>query len=357
MRFGPFHRFLAYPLLLLWLLAATGCVSDIAANRIVNAPNSHRPIWDEKTISNVWHTVSLQRTNNPITFLSIPVGPPEAKLKIAALPPGDYRMKITSSVSTNRNGKYCLAASCTPQTNDCSFTPLKTPATIFILHGYTLTKETMLPWAFTLTQAGYRVILVDLRGHGQSTGSQVSFGKIETTDLTQLLDQLTAQHLCDEQVGVLGLSYGATLALHWAAHDSRIRTVVAMEPYNQPDEAIVRFAEEMKIPIPQSIVRKATVTAAKKMDLQWTDWSAETAMHQVKVPVLFIGGAKDTISRPEDLQHLKQLATDDSQLIEIPIANHIVLAAWYHGLSDPIKNWFNDHLTPASPATPIAQKN
>lgn len=355
MRFGLPCKLLVHLLLLLLLVSITGCsVTEIAANRIVTAPNTHGTLFKEKDITKLWNLECFQPTNNAVSLLSVPVGPPEARLKIAELPPGDYHTKVESKVTTNKNGKYFLAASWLPQTNN-TFIPLKSPATVVILHGYMLSKETMLPWAFTLAQSGFRVILVDLRGHGQSTGSQISFGKYETTDLSQLLDYLTEHNLCDKQVGVLGLSYGATLALHWAARDSRVQTVVSIAPYNKPDEAVVRFTKEMKLPFSQKTAQKAAVLAAQKMDIQWTDWSGEAAMSKVKVPVLFIGGGHDNISTPDDIKHLRQLAVDDSKIIEIPIANHIVLAAWYHELNDPIKTWFQDHLV-TNPST-VVQKN
>jgi alpha-beta hydrolase superfamily lysophospholipase len=97
------------------------------------------------------------------------------------------------------------------------------------------------------------------------------------------------------------------------------------------------------------------VLAAKKMDIQWNDWSGETAMRQVKIPILLIGGGNDNISRPDDIKRLKDLAVSGSKSIEIPEANHIVIGVWFHELNEPIKMWFRDHLI-TNPST-IVQKN
>jgi pimeloyl-ACP methyl ester carboxylesterase len=340
--------------LLLLLLSATGCVSRIAAGRIVAAPNQS-PSSLNKKMAKFFNEKDFQKeflpkgSANPFITQTIPVGPPDAKLKAMVLPPRDYHVKIISKVGESPDGKrHSLSLSFVPATN--SFAPLKEPATIFILHGYTLTKESMMPWALLLAQAGYRVVLVDLRGHGQSTGWQVSFGKYETADLSRVLDYLTEKQLCDERVGVLGLSYGATLGLHWAAHDSRVQTVVAIAPYNQPDEAIERFAVEMKIPVSQKTAREAAAMAATKLDLKWSDWSGETAMRQIKQPVLLIGAEKDTISRPDDIARLKQFAASGSQSMQVPVANHIVVGLWFHDLTEPVTSWFDQHLerTPRS---------
>jgi pimeloyl-ACP methyl ester carboxylesterase len=349
-----FRVFFGVIALLPFLLSATGCAGRIAAGRIVAAPNRSPSSANKKMaklFDGTFQKQFLKGSANPFIYRAIPVGPPDAKLKAMILPPQNYHVKITSKLGQSRDGKQkFLSLVLLPATN--SFAPLKEPATVFLLHGYTLTKESMIPWGLLLAQAGYRVVLVDLRGHGQSTGWRVSFGKYETSDLSQVLDYLIEQHLCDEHIGVLGLSYGATLALHWAAHDSRVQTVVAIAPYNQPDEAIERFAVEMKIPVSQKTAREAAAIAATKLDLKWSDWSGEAAMKQMHQPVLLIGAEKDTISRPEDIAKLKQFAPGGSQSIQIAVANHIVIGLWFQDLAEPVKSWFRHHLERAPESNP-----
>ena len=198
-------------------------------------------------------------------------------------------------------------------------------------------------YAAALAQAGYRVVLVDLRGHGKSTGWQVSYGKYEMNDLMKLLDHLRANNLCGEQVGVLGISYGATLALHWAAHDSRIKTVVAIAPYDQPDEAMVRFAKELKIPVSESTVRDALEIASKKLELNWTDWSGKTAVQNLKKPILFIAGEHDSICPPNEIDMLKSNSPEGSKFIQVSKANHLAIGYFFHELTDPVTLWFDEY--------------
>jgi pimeloyl-ACP methyl ester carboxylesterase len=333
---------------MLWLIGGTGCVSRITANRIIAAPNRF-PSNSSKMFAKVWKAPVIQTNFFPIgsaspVYRTIPVGPPDAKLKAIVISPRDCHLKMTSKVGESKDGKSnWLSLQFLPQPTN-TFVALKEPATIVILHGYMLSKESMMPWAFLLAQAGYRVVLVDLRKHGESTGWQISFGKYETADLSRVLDYLIEQNLCDERVGVLGLSYGATLALHWAAHDSRVRTVVAIAPYNQPDEAMERFAKEMKISLSQKSIHEALTIAATKLKINWTDWSGETAVRQLKEPILIIGAEKDTICPPKDIEKLKQLAPSGSKHIQISKANHMVIGLWFHELAEPVISWFGEHL-------------
>jgi pimeloyl-ACP methyl ester carboxylesterase len=322
-------------------LLAPGCVSpERLANRLIAAPNLQAHFFSDKQLD-YWCKSALG-TNNPLSRQMIPVGPPDAKLSVMELPPADYHVKVWSKVSKLNNGKKELALGWT--CTNIAATPLEQKGTVVLLHGYLTQKETMLPWAVVLAQSGYRVVLVDLRGHGNSTGRTFSGGKYETADLMQVMDYLTAQKLCDLQVGVLGYSFGADLALYWAARDPRVKTVVAIAAYNKPDEAVPRLAKDLKLPFSQEKVRQAATIAEAKLGIKWSDWTGEAAIRRIHEPIFFIGAGKDTISPPEDLELFKQIAPPGSKSQLVPEANHEAIAFWLHDLAVPVKSWFQEHL-------------
>ena len=77
------------------------------------------------------------------------------------------------------------------------------PMVVF-LHGATLDHRAWAPQADALS-GGFRVVVPDLRGHGESTGS-FDF-EDAVGDVLALLDQL-----CTPQVVLVGLSQGANIA-------------------------------------------------------------------------------------------------------------------------------------------------
>jgi pimeloyl-ACP methyl ester carboxylesterase len=334
----------------LLLFATSGCLtSRMAANRIVEAPNIHDRMGANRVLMpmRVFFQTNFVHPGTvcPLLYLTIPVGPPLASLSVIEVPPQDYHLRISDEVTPAPHGHHYLKFLLLPETNAAPRPAVPDRhATIFVLHGYLLNKETMAGWAFFLAQAGYRVVLVDIRGHGESTGDAISFGKHETEDFRQLLDYLTAHGLCDDRVGVLGYSYGADLALHWAARDSRVRTVVAIAPYNHPEDAIERFTQDMKIPVSHRTVEKALALASGRMNINWADWSGEAAIRQVRAPVLLVGGGKDTTSRPDDIAALHAAAAGESKVIEIPMADHSVIEFWFHELGTPVLDWFQENL-------------
>src|SRR5262249_26780655 len=107
-------------------------------------------------------------------------------------------------------------------------------ATIFVLHGIRDQKENVRSWAEHLTEAGYRAVLVDSRGHGRSSGEWLTYGVQESRDLSQVLDALAV----DGPVGVMGISYGAATAIEWAAREPRVKAAVAVAPFASLREVV-----------------------------------------------------------------------------------------------------------------------
>src|SRR5262249_52960654 len=126
--------------------------------------------------------------------------------------------------------------------------------TVVLLHGYGVAGFEMLPWAFLLAQEGWRCVLVDLRGHGKSSGRQIYFGIQEVRDLRALLDQLQEDHRLITPVSVIGHSYGAVLALRWRMKDPRIDKVVAISPYAELSRAILSVSEQYAPWLPKSFI-------------------------------------------------------------------------------------------------------
>src|SRR5690348_6627896 len=222
-----FFRLIGCVCFCLLLASTTGCISPKnLAKRISTAPNQQHPVSPEQTEQWTW---LMTGGKDLFHHFTVPVGPPKANLAVMELPPGDYSLEPTSQLIQKTNGHDEFIFAMVARTN-ISKIPVAERGTIVLLHGYATQKETMIPWALLLAKAGYRVMLVDLRGHGGSTGNTFSGGKYESADLQQLLDYLISQRGCNGKVGVLGISFGADLGLLWAARDPRVRTVVAIAP-------------------------------------------------------------------------------------------------------------------------------
>jgi len=214
----------------------------------------------------------------------------------------------------------------------------------------------MIHWALDLAQRGYRTVLVDLRGHGRSTGHLITFGAVEAKDLKQVMDDLERRGVVAGSTGVLGISYGAVVALQWAALDPRVATVVALEPYSNPQQAIMEFSRgyfsrEMKR-IDDATFVAAEAKAAHLAGFAWADADVLHSVQRMRVPILFFHGQRDTWIPPIHSERLLAAAPAGSRRVLLPDDNHLTLAVRLEPLAPEVAAWFDAHLPSAAGAKP-----
>ncbi len=181
-------------------LSGTGCGSFMA-RRLAQAPNSY-PTWFAPPAPVALGFGSNYLAAFPPRFLE--AGPPPARLRYCLVEPGDYRLEITSTNwQARRHPRFRFTFKATVPAPPTPFT-WRPRGTAVLLHCYGGDQSVMMPWALRLAQAGWRCVLVDLRGHGRSTGDRIYFGAVEARDLSQLLDQLARAGPVAEPVAVLG---------------------------------------------------------------------------------------------------------------------------------------------------------
>ena len=231
--------------------------------------------------------------------------------------------------------------------------------TLLVLHGAYGRSEDMLNIASALTSYGYRVVLVDLRGHGRSTGGRITYGIQESEDLAQVVDVLQQRNLIAGRLGVYGFSYGATTAIALAGRDPRVSAVVAVAPFSSLREAVGH------------VMRTRVPTARRFADEQWVAQTlqqaareggfnpdaadAKAAMQVTSARVLMIHGDADRLVTPDHSVRLHRSAIDRSYVLFIPGATHSDLSRDSSGsVSSLAATWFQRWMSaqppPASPS-------
>ncbi|HUT11434.1 MAG TPA: alpha/beta fold hydrolase [Thermoguttaceae bacterium] len=295
--------------MLLPLVALAGCLGPLA-QCIVTTPNRLNPL-------------SVGRSNPlpPVERLAgvdqqfwVKVGPPEASLSVSVIEPDEQWT--------------------TPK------------GTILVVHGIMARSLWMLAPARSLAEAGYRAVLVDLRGHGRSTGEFLTFGVREARDLSQVIDELQRRGLAAGPIGVYGISYGATTSIHLAGYDPRIRAVVAVAPFSTMRDEVPDFGRVM-VPglgwvIPSDTYQQAIDEAGRLADFDPDRASAVEAIRRTTAQVLLIHGTNDWIVPHRHSVRLHEAAPDHSQLISVPWYGHVVI--WVDPTSEVAqrtREWFD----------------
>ena len=249
-------------------------------------------------------------TNFPKQFVA--VGPPAARLCYRVVEPADYDLKVSSTNWLEHGRKqfeFNFHADLPGRSNVWTSAPR---GTVVLLHGYGLAQFSMAPWALRLAQEGWRCVLVDLRGHGKSTGNQIYFGVRETHDLSQLLDELAQDGRLKEPVAAFGESYGAALALRWKTVEPRVRTVVAIAPYAGLSNAVLNLCHEYAGWLPKTFIKAGLKKLPSVLEIPAAELDTTTELARTPVTALFVAGAEDKITPVADVKQLHALAAPGS---------------------------------------------
>jgi carboxylesterase len=207
---------------------------------------------------------------------------------------------------------------------------------VLLCHGFTGSPQSLRPWAQHLVEAGFRVSLPRLPGHGthwrdlQSTTWEDWYAEAEKA-LLRLLDECNA-------VFVGGLSMGGGLALRLAeVHGDAIRGVAVVNPSvkrNNPREALIpllaRFvpsmpgiASDIKRPGPGELAYdKVPLKAALSLTKLWA--TVEADLPKVTAPLLLFRSPEDHVVHPSNSALvLEKVGSTDVTEVLLPNSYHV----------------------------------
>jgi uncharacterized protein len=214
---------------------------------------------------------------------------------------------------------------------------------VIIMHGVRASRLDMLERARFLSRAGYAVLLFDFQAHGESPGKQITFGYLESRDARAAVAfaRVAAQQ---EKIGVIGVSMGgaaATLAEPPLAVDA----LVLEQVYPTLHDAIGdRIAMQLGA---WSRVLTPMLSWQLRPRLGVSDQALRPLDHVGKIaaPKLFIGGAADRHTTPDELRLMFDGASEPKELWIMPQAEHVDLCHFAKAdYEKRILSFFSEHL-------------
>ena len=162
--------------------------------------------------------------------------------------------------------------------------------TVIVLHPIGNTRENMLGLMLPVWRKGFNLLLIDMRGHGESGGEFFTYGHHEWRDVTAAIEYLEGrQDGSAERVAVLGASAGAAVSISGAAHDSRIRAAIAIASFADLDSIVRHRAWFLPAFWRNRALRKAERLAQFKV----SETSPVRDIAAVKCPILIAHGDAD----------------------------------------------------------------
>ena len=299
-------------MLVLGVFLPWGCSRPLA-EMMTSTPNRFNPLVE---LERPWPSAE-QLAGADQTF-AVEVGPPQAKLSVSIVEPDEDFMA--------EHGRA--------------------KGTVLVLHGIFVRSVWMMPQADMLAGGGYRAVLVDLRGHGRSSGGRMTFGVQEAKDLSQVIDELQHRGLVEGNIGVCGVSYGAATAIHLAGHDPRIKAVVAVAPFSTVRDEVPHFGRIM-VPgagwmVPESLFQDAVDQAGRLARFDPDRDTTVEAIKQTEARVLLVHGTGDLVVPHKHSVRLHDAAPEKSELVSVPWVGHVVI--WVDPMGDVAKKtreWFD----------------
>lgn len=167
--------------------------------------------------------------------------------------------------------------------------------------------------------AGFAVLMIDLRGHGDSSRARLTYGQRERYDVLGAVDWLRAQG--HRRVGVLGASLGAASSLLAAADEPAIDALVADSAFADFGQMIERqFARQCRLPrcvLPGALAIGRALTGVALQRVRPLDAAARLDGR----PCLMIHSAGDHFIPVDDAERLAFIA--GAELWVTPTEGHI----------------------------------
>ena len=201
-------------------------------------------------------------------------------------------------------------------------------ASVIVCHGHGGNKVSSL-WIAADLYPRFNVLLLDLRGHGQSGGERTSLGYLERLDIHGAVAWLDDQTPPGPRpIGVLGVSMGAATAILAAADSPRIAAVAADSPFAR-----------LRNPVRAAICQRGYPRAVSPM-LAWCVCTAASWRLRVRGgldpidvvdrvaprPLLIVHGEADELIPVEDAYALYARAGEPKQLWIVPDVTHARVA-------------------------------
>jgi dipeptidyl aminopeptidase/acylaminoacyl peptidase len=169
---------------------------------------------------------------------------------------------------------------------------------IIVCHGFRHNKNSAVRFVQYLIREGYTLLLVDFRNHGESDGDITSYGYYEKNDLHGAVDFLKNRVQIPGEIGILGASMGASIALIAASENKEVKALVLDSPFSSLKQITIdRISQITHLPKPvlQLPMRLAYGWMQKLERIDVPAVEPGSRAKDIECPLFLIHGAKDDV--------------------------------------------------------------
>lgn len=197
---------------------------------------------------------------------------------------------------------------------------------ILLLHGIGASRLDMVGRARFLEAAGYAVLLIDFRGHGESSDARPTYGALESRDARAALDFLRGA-APGERVGVIGISMGGAAALLGAA-PLAVDALVLESVYPSIDDAVRDRLRAWLGPVGGALAPGAMAWLFPRDGVTPRQLRPIDRIAELTAPVFVLAGAADRYTTLPESRALFERAPEPKEFWAVADAAHEDLYAF-----------------------------
>lgn len=187
--------------------------------------------------------------------------------------------------------------------------------------GHRGAKHELLGIGSGLWRAGNNVLLFDFRGRGDSDVAPLSLVHKELPDARAAIAYVR-ERMPNAEIGVIGYSMGATLAILVAAADPEVKAVVADAPFASIRDVLTHVYQRRRLP-PRFLLELSDVINRWRYGYQFEAVRPLDVVDAIAPrPLLIIHGAADALIPPEQGERLYAAAGEPKELWIVENAIH-----------------------------------
>ncbi len=192
---------------------------------------------------------------------------------------------------------------------------------VLLFHGYTASKESLLPAAGEFSAMGYDVILVDFYGSGGSTGNDTSVGYYEAEDVAAAW-RWGRKEVPGQSVVLYGVSMGAAAAIRAVGTLGIEPDAMIVEcPFDRLLTTVENRFHAMRLPAFPA-AQLLVFWGGVQQGFNGFAFNPADYLRAVRCPVLLMHGGQDSRVKLAEVENLARNLNRDSTFEVFPGAPH-----------------------------------
>jgi pimeloyl-ACP methyl ester carboxylesterase len=224
---------------------------------------------------------------------------------------------------------------------------------VLLLHSVRGDRREMISRAEFLRKRGYAVLMIDFQSHGENRGNRITYGDLESRDVTGALQYLRHK-LPGEKVAVIGVQMGAD-AFVLAEDRPPVVAAVLEQMYPTINRAVASRVRSNIGPLAPLFSWLVMLETQSQHEIPANRLSASERLPKIGAPVLIVNGTEDNHVTITEARDELAAAAAPKELWAVEGAGHVNLHEFAKAEYERrVGDFIARYLPPVTEETPMA---